>query len=362
MNRIDPSDYKNGQPPENGDRLSASAEPLTLSAADAAAVDALLGGEAQFPRDAHREAHVAAWLKVLAAAPVPEIPAEKNLADRTFAAIEADRMRLPAPAAAPTASSPASQGEPSASSDALRFATRSKWRRRTAEIASMAIAASLFLAITIDLLGEARQSEKRVACQANLLQVSDAMASYSSQFGGDLPMLAAPANDNWLHGEGPDAPANNAANLMPMLNESLVSVAALFCPGAKAPAHPVVIGATSLPEISYSYRNLYGAQTPYWDGRHETMLLSDRNPIFVPVAQGGGGGGVNPGKERENSLNHGGRGQYVMRADQSVSWEVTPAVGPGGDNIWTIGSGKQQIALYTGAEIPASISDVFMCP
>ena len=91
-----------------------------------------------------------------------------------------------------------------------------------------------------------------------------------------------------------------------------------------------------------------------WDHGRETIVLADKNPLFVAAARADA--------ETGNSPNHDGRGQYVVRADGSVTWEVSPNIGPGRDNIWTVGSGKNQVVTYTGTEVPASLSDVFVCP
>ena len=66
-------------------------EKLTLTAADAAAADAVLNGEAG--GEPARRARVESWLKVLDASPMPE-PAG-DLAARTMARVQAERMKLP---------------------------------------------------------------------------------------------------------------------------------------------------------------------------------------------------------------------------------------------------------------------------
>jgi hypothetical protein len=108
-----------------------------------------------------------------------------------------------------------------------------------------------------------------------------------------------------------------------------------------------------LPGIGYSYRNMYGVEKPKWDGQ-TTIILADKNPAFGDI--------VRPEWDQKNSFNHDGNGTYVLRADDSASWEVTPNIGPNHDNIWSIGSGKEHLVIYTGRELPASLADVFLCP
>ena len=67
--------------------------------------------------------------------------------------------------------------------------------------------------------------------------------------------------------------------------------------------------------VGYSYVHLYGATKPGWDGKAETIVLADKNPMFLAPGEAT----TNPNK---NSLNHAGRGNYLLRADGSVSWSA----------------------------------------
>ena len=277
-------------------------EKVTLSAADAAAVDALLEG--QGGGEPARRQRVEAWLKALDNAPLPE-PAG-DLATRTLAAVQADRMRLPGPAE--TSARTAASGGPAAARQAHGVVRRS-WRRRLAEFGAMAVAAALLLAVALEGAGEARKSNARTACQANLKQVAAAFGNYGSLGGaGELPMLALPANHNWLRGNadaGGAAAVNNAANLLPLVTGEYLAIKALFCPGAGVPAGPVSVERNALPGIGYSYRNMYGSEKPRWDGFKTTIILADKNPVFGDI--------VRPEWDQKNSFNHDGKGDYVLR-------------------------------------------------
>ena len=316
-------------------------EKVMLTPADAAAVDALLNGESG--GEPARKERAEAWLRVLDNSPVPE-PAG-DLVARTLAAVQADRMRLPGAEEAPTAAAKAS-----------RTGTHGVWRRRLAEIGAMAVAAALLLAVALEGVGQARKSAARQACAANLQQVATGFGAYGSMGQGELPMLALPANQNWLHGdaEAEGAAANNAAHLLPLVTGQYLAVKALFCAGAGVPAGPITVGRNALPGIGYSYRTMYGADRPKWDGLKTTIVLTDKNPVFEDIQR--------PEADQKNSPNHDGKGSYVVRADGSVTWETSPNIGPDHDNIWTIGAGKSRLVVYTGREVPASVADVFVCP
>jgi hypothetical protein len=188
----------------------------------------------------------------------------------------------------------------------------------------------------------------------NLKMVSVGFDNYAADTNGELPTLVAPTNKNWLHGNTETGAKNNAANLLPLVTGNYVQVKALYCAGAGGPRGSEATGRNEMPEIDYSYRNLWGPERPVWDHARETIVLADKNPVLGLDAR--------PGTETRNSANHDGRGQYVVRADGSVTWEVSPNIGPAGDNIWTLGTGRNQVLTYTGTEVPASLSDVFVCP
>jgi hypothetical protein len=328
-------------------------EKVTLSAADAAAVDALLNGEAG-GEPARRE-RVQAWLNVLDRSPMPE-PAG-DLAARALAAVQAERMRLPsgdrATGAAGSQDLPTGAAAPLA--QRARTAARWGWRRRLAEVGAMAVAAMLLLAVTLEGIGQARRSNARQACAANLKEVAAGFGNYASLGGeGALPMIALPTNKNWLRGNAETGAANNAAHLLPLVTGQYLAIKALFCAGAGIPDGPVAVGRNELPAIGYSYRNMYGTEKPKWDGRRTTIVMTDKNPIF--------GEDVRPEWDQKNSFNHDGKGNYVVRADGTVSWETSPNLGPSQDNIWTIGSGKERVTVYTGREVPVDVADVLVCP
>jgi hypothetical protein len=317
-------------------------ERTTLTAADAAAVDAVLNGEAG--ADPARKQRVEAWLNVLDNSPMPE-PAG-DLAARTLAAVQADRMRLPR-----------SEATATAAAKPTRTAGRGAWRRRLAEFGAMAVAAALLLAVTLEGISQAKRANARTLCQANLKTIGGAMGVYANMSVGELPMLAMPANGNWLRGNseaGQTTAVNNAAHLLPLVTGQYLAITALFCPGAGLPSTPVGVERNALPGIGYSYRNMYGTEKPKWDGLKTTIVLADKNPVFGDI--------VRPEWDQKNSFNHDGRGTYVLRADDSASWELTPNIGPDHDNIWTLGSGKERPAVYTGREVPANRADVFLCP
>jgi hypothetical protein len=268
-----------------------------------------------------------------------------GLMERTLAAVQSDRMTLHP-----------QEGEGRNWEPAMR---RARWRRRIGAVGAMVVAASLLLVVTLVMLGQARNANARAACKATLNTVEIGFSDYAADAGNELPYLPVPENKNWLHGNTPLAATSNTANLIPLVDHNYVPLTAFYCPAvALKPPPPSAPLINEMPPISYSYRVLYGPELPSWDRKHETIIMADRNPLFAA-----GTGGTAPSEEQRNSPNHAGEhGMYVMRADGSVTWEVSPNIGPGGDNIWTISSGKDRVLSYRGDEVPVSTADEMLAP
>jgi hypothetical protein len=316
---------------------SADTPPVTLSPQDAAALEAVLEGTPA--SDPAREARVKAWLHTLKQAPVPA--SSPDLAARALAAIQIDRMRI---------SSRAAQAAPAA-----RTISPRRWRYLK-EAAAMATAAAILVAVLIPGIAQARQSARRVACANNLSLMSNAFATYAAANTGELPALAMPANRNWLGlGKAVDD-HSNAANLLPLVAGAYITADHFACPGRGTPAVAMPANPTDVPDgfRGYSYVNLYGPARPSWNGSASTLVLADRNPLFDPDSPN-----ASPSR---NSTNHGSHGSYVLSADGAVAWQITPNVGPKGDNIWTLGNPQSPRILYSGTEVAESSDDVFLAP
>lgn len=322
---------------------------ITLTPADAAALDALLdvSSRDEDAADPQRTQRVAAWLNLLGASRAAR--PQPGLLDRTLAAVEADRMSLTA--------------------ERLRQEEEREsvgWRigRRFGEYAAMAVAASLLVAVLLPGLGAARQQAKRVACASNLMALGDGMATYAADFSGQLPTLGRSNDGNWLPRQVAAGPAvatassghSNAANLLPLIRRMGASAADhLACPSRTARPVILVDGVNEIPDSvrGYSYTNLFGPARPRWDQKNTTIVLADRNPLFVPTTSG---------DPYANSPNHGGKGTTILAADGSVRWVSTPNVGPDEDNIWTIRQGKDCRTCYQGTEYTMNPSDTFLSP
>lgn len=304
----------------------------TLSGQDAAAIDAIVDGEASGD-DAHQRTALA-WVKLIQSSPMPEPTV--GLASRALASVDADVppvLEITAPM------------------------NRRTWffaGRQLTEYAAMAAAAAILISVLIPGIGQARQSAQRANCTSNLSQMAKAFGTYAASEAGALPVLAQSIDGNWLPRARADEQGySNADNLLPLVRTNVATQKNLLCPGSGASLVSFDQNANHLPDSvrGYSYVNMFGPARPAWDGKNTTIILADRNPLFVNASIR---------DPHANSTNHGLRGTNVLSADGSVRWSNSPDIGPAGDNIWTIG--KDCKVTYQGTEVPRASDDVFLSP
>ncbi len=341
--------------------------PVTLSAADAAAVDQLLdradilaitepSGSAagdderiatqQNPVDVARRERVRNIATLLEALPEPAVPGD--LFARTMAAVKNDSMHIPR-------SSNSSQSNSEEASQMDGSAGRGmNLSRRLSQLGAVAIAASILLAVLIPGIGQLRQKAYVTACSSNLEHMKDGFASYASANAGNLPRLNN-GDGNWLpHSQRGTAGHSNTANLLPLVRQGYAAAENLLCAGRGGALH-IDANANEMDDAQrgYSYANMFGAIQPKWDQKATTIVLADRNPLFEPGA----------GDDAQtNSCNHRRMGNNVLTADGSVTFATTPDIGPHGDNIWTVAEGKSFHRGYNGTETVATADDVFLAP
>jgi hypothetical protein len=215
----------------------------------------------------------------------------------------------------------------------------------------MAAAACVVLGVLIPGLRAARQDAQRIVCTANLGALGAAFGSYASLNGGALPTLGKTADGNWMpHDPSASTGHSNAANLLPLVRLGLVEKQRLICAARGVTPTNFDPRQNEIPDgvRGYSYVNLFGP-APQWDHQATTIVLADRNPLFVLGA---------PHDPFSNSPNHGLCGTNVLTAAQTVEWVTTPNVGPHASNIWTL-RGRTE---YTGNETTLSPDEIFLSP
>ncbi|MEI8196171.1 MAG: hypothetical protein WCI73_09710 [Phycisphaerae bacterium] len=328
------------------------AERLTLCPADAAVLDYLLD-HATYPNDTQRQQRVQAWLTVLGHAPT--IAAPSDLVANTLSAVEDEFAPLWMDAQAQAIGGIGGGiGENTNGGGLATTPVRNfPFGRYMVELAAMAVAASVVVAVLIPGLAAARQDAQRVTCSANLGTLGTAFANYATLNHDALPSLGKSPDGNWQqHDPLASTGHSNTANLLPLLRQGFADSQRLACPARGTVSVSFDPSRNDIPDgiRGYSYINLFGPERT-WDHQSTTVVLADRNPLFEPDTSR---------DPMANSFNHGRRGTNILTAAQNIDWVKTPNVGPRGSNIWTIDNGKT--IHYTGVEMVSNPEMLFLSP
>jgi hypothetical protein len=196
---------------------------------------------------------------------------------------------------------------------------------------------------------------------------------YGNDFNGSLPVASAGlGGPSWLDvGAGPGR--SNSANLFALAKNGYTTLRQLACPGnehaERGTCTPAANDWTSIDRVSYSYQVVFGQHRPTWESGPGVVVLADASPVIRRQLAG------QAWHPLQNSANHGGRGQWVIRNDGSGGWLSTPV--SNGDNIWlpavlevAISKIQDQVARgatagqieIRGDELPGSDRDSFLGP
>lgn len=259
---------------------------------------------------------------------------------------------------------------------AARSIEPSGWRGggwRLADLVSVAAVLLIGASVLWPVASSVRAHSLRASCASNLTTVASAIGVYSNDFSGHLPMATAGFGGGtwWNVGDGPGK--SNSANLFTLARERYATLTDLACGGnANAVRGRCGDGAKdwgSIAEVSYSYQILdrEAGESATWSRQPDSIILADRSPVTLRAARG------EPIYTLENSPNHDGRGQRVLRNDGSMVWLSTPEYN--GDNIWLPGQLEALISkaremqrsglergIIHGNELPVSATDTFVGP
>lgn len=208
---------------------------------------------------------------------------------------------------------------------AARFAftdapiARTRWR--LPDFISVAACLLLLVGVAMPIAARVRETSSQTLCANGLRELGGAVAAYSSDSNGHLPMVAGigPLLASGSAGDLPASlPRDNARAVAVLAERGYCKPGCLHCAGARqlsfrVPLHPSHFRSTTL------------VLSP---------LAADANPLFAPLPASG------IAELASASPNHGGAGQNILFSDGSVVWSVHPFVRVGPqqrrDNIWTI--------------------------
>lgn len=360
---------------------SDTAEALTLSELDQEALDALMLEGLQprrVPASLRERAAMAHALLALAGADFAHAgqaqasltqsssasaPAHPELIDRTMQRVLAARTQTPI---------------------ALGEVSR-RGSLPLREIAS--IAAVLFIGgITLwPMAAAAGSARERSVCESNMASLAGAFGRYGADFRGLLPVASQPSQRRsdapwWNVGHGPAQ--SNSANLFTIHVASYAPLEATCCPGNPKGCRTSVPNRTdwnTLEQVSYSYYVMFGERTPSWSGESQprpaspsspatpswegragesntTVVLADSSPVIRRAVRNQV---VSVG---ENSANHAGSGQRVLRVDGSSDWLATPYdAGPGRNTRRHTPQGqRQRLGTADNIWLPVSLEETLL--
>ena len=212
--------------------------------------------------------------------------------------------------------------------DSRREESLPRRRIRVPDFISVAAVVLIALGVILPTVNHVRQKSLDTRCQDNLRFVGYAFSSYAGDNLGALPVARAGAFDS----------VANLLNLSPLVQGDYCDLGHLSCPGKHGD------------RASYSYQCQVPDVRMMWSNAPRAMVvLGDRNPLIDAYWS------HEHKPPTTISINHGGRGQNVLRNDGVVDWLEQPLVA-GGDNIW-LPEGESE--LRRGAA-PLSTSDVFL--
>lgn len=285
--------------------------------------------------------------------------------EATLAAVQQSRMRLH-----PMETMRASRGG-------------ARWSDLISVAAILLIGASIVWPVSASVRANAQQA----ACAGNLASIAEALGLYAGNNRESMPV----APNGWGGWDTPrDArwwsvgrPGSNSANLFRLASLGYTKLGAMACGGNSNAVRDFTDGDpahqyndwTDLKQVSYSFQIRVpdpGAEFAWRGERGPATLLADRSPVVLRAVEGQV---IFP---MQNSPNHDGRGQNVLKSDGSVAWLKTPidvSDDPKGNNIWLPSQIEEllhaaQMQMNTGQrmepikgrEVPGSPRDPFLGP
>ncbi len=310
-----------------------------LSADDARILDALVDAgfdtdalEAPAPADKRRTRALAGLFELLEDYPVDD--ADETLLHATLARVDqcedqrtdrmsfdTDRMSFDADRMSVDNTSAEAQDGP-------------RRRLRLPDFISVAAVILIGASVVWPVSTHLRQRSIELGCASNVRTMSGAFNQYSAAWNNMLPTVKPGLYREWTPG------THNVINLNLLIKNGYCDASHLSCPG-----HEGQYGE------SYSYQLQTEGKLPRWGTGRITVVLGDLNPL-VDLARR-----RESGPALLNSINHGGRGQWVLHTDGTTEWLTQPIVG-NRDNIWLPG----RVFFLRSGDRPTDSADVFLVP
>lgn len=216
----------------------------------------------------------------------------------------------------------------------------------------------------------ARQMSWQTKCGAQMAGLFNGLSNYKNANNGQMPMLAAaPGSPWWKVGDQGSENVSNTRRMWTLVKQGYLKPTDFICSSYSQnptfkPFCNFICNAKDYNDfpgrklITYSFR--IGCPKAGMEKMGRQVIIADMSPIFANVSAAEKELNVNLSEVllKQNSPNHGGRGQNVLFCDGSVMFVKTRYVDVSLDDIYTI----QNTQNYQGVEVPTSEADAFLAP
>ena len=254
----------------------------------------------------------------------------------------------------------------SGSAETVREPFRLRLGARLSDLVSLAAVLLIGASVMLPVLATTRAQSTRIQNESNMAVAGLGFGAYSADNQDRLPARASlPAATNWKWWlVGVDPGQSNSANLYTLHRLGYTPLEALASPG-----NPDAV-TDGLPSEAEDWRSFREVSYSYRLSRHpdeaiepDAVILADRSPVMLRAYAG------QAIRIDENSPNHDGRGQNLLRGDGSVVWTRSPWT-ESGDHIFLpreieriIDSFAQgRVLTLQAINAPAEASDAFVAP
>jgi prepilin-type processing-associated H-X9-DG protein len=202
----------------------------------------------------------------------------------------------------------------------------------------------------------ARQMSWQTKCGSQMAGLFNGLSNYRNDNNGQMPTLASASGDPWwkVTYQGPEN-VSNTRKMWVLVKKNYVEPDAFMCPSTK-PSSSSKYNAKEYNDfprrnlVTYSFRIDCPKAGLEKMGRQVIANVSSSEKALII--------NISDALLKQNSPNHGGRGQNVLFCDGSVAFTKNRYVDISLDDIYTI----QNTQTYHGVELPASEADAFLAP
>ncbi|MCE5327988.1 MAG: prepilin-type N-terminal cleavage/methylation domain-containing protein [Planctomycetaceae bacterium] len=251
---------------------------------------------------------------------------------------------------------------------------------------------AILVTILVPVIANSLETANKTKCASNLKVIGNALHAFAHDNNARFPSIESTAAGNaygrigYNNNDPTTLEVADATRPLFMLmalpngatarTVGYAAPAAFVCPSVSgARTDPIAlanqVGFTSDKNISYSYQHQIkvvttGFRLGLLTGK-DKVVLADRSPLTEHRGVTGTAGGstwyameATTASHGANSTNHRGVGQNVLRANNTVAWTSSVAIGPDNDTIWD--PSNKLTGSLSVTELPQSTDDIFLVP